>query len=501
MNKILVSSLVALVALGANVASAQSYYQPYSYNTYGASYVGTCVNLVSDLQYGSRGNQVSQLQTFLVSRNFPGGGSWMITGNFKSATLAAVRSFQQSQGLMASGVVDAATRAAISRVSCLSGQGGGYSSGYNYNNIYPNTYATPYNYHNINCYYTYPYTCNNYNYGSVMLTSLSVTGGQPGTNVTIYGSGFDYSNNTVYFGMTPLTNISSYNGTSLTFTVPSYVSNGTIGVYVTNSRGTSNTLSFTVTSNTYPNSCNYPYNYGSCCQSGQVGQFTQGYGGYVYGYGYQYCPPQGVAPSITSLNGPTSLTAGVQGTWTIQVNNPGNSYMTTSVNWGDAGVGYASAAAPQTTYQQGVNTLTFTHTYYAAGTYTVVFTVSNASGQMNTSSATVNVTGTGSYGNVTLTSISPMSGRVGTQIVLTGSGFNPLDNTVRFGIGGTQHVPSFNSGTTIYYTVPSFVSPCDVATFGNICAQNIQQVLPGLIQVYVTNSAGTTNTLTFQVTN
>ena len=89
MNKILVSSLVVFVALGANVASAQSYYPSYSYPTYQSQYqsqtqyqqpyTGACVNLVSDLSYGSSGSQVSQLQTFLVSRNYPGGGTWMIT--------------------------------------------------------------------------------------------------------------------------------------------------------------------------------------------------------------------------------------------------------------------------------------------------------------------------------------------------------------------------------------------------------------------------------------
>ncbi|MEK7133457.1 MAG: peptidoglycan-binding protein [Patescibacteria group bacterium] len=471
MKKALVLSFAALIALSANVVSAQGYYfgapsyysnygsayQQTSYTApYGAPYSGACANLVSDLSYGTRGSQVSQLQTFLVNQNFPGGGSWMITGYFGNATLAAVRNFQQQRGLPLSGIVDAATRAAISRVSCgLSGQGG-YMGGYN--TYYPYT-VPPFNtYNNTNCYYTYPYTCNTYSYGNnVSLTSLSVTSGQPGTSVTVFGSGFDYSNNTVYVGMVPLTNIPSYSGTSLTFTVPSYSTAGTVGVYVMNSRGTSNTLNFSVTS------------YGS--------------------YG---------APMIHSVNGPTSLATGVQGTWTVSVNNPSTSYMTTSVNWGDTGGGYSGLAAPQTTYQQGSNTLTFTHTYYTSGTYTVVFTVSNSSGQTNTSSATVNVTSGGSYGNVALSSIAPMTAPVGSQFVLTGSGFTPLENTVHFGIGGTQHVPSQN-GTTIYYTVPSFVSPCDLVTPGSFCSQNIQQVLPGPIQVYVTNGNGTTNTILFQV--
>src|SRR3989344_7331442 len=169
MNKILVSSLVAVVALGANIASAQSYYPSYptygttypTYQTYQQPYTGACVNLTSDLSYGSRGTQVLQLQTFLVSRNYPGGGNWMITGYFGRATQAAVRNFQMEQGLSPVGIVGPMTRAAIARVSC-----GG--TGYN-----PYPYPTPPTYtyppttppNNTTCYYTYPYICppfNNY---------------------------------------------------------------------------------------------------------------------------------------------------------------------------------------------------------------------------------------------------------------------------------------------------------------------------------------------------
>ena len=87
---------------------------------------------------------------------------------------------------------------------------------------------------------------------------------------------------------------------------------------------------------------------------------------------------------------------------------------------------------------------------------------------------------------------------MGRKIVLQGTNFSATDNTVRFGIGGTQHVPSQN-GTTIYYTVPSYVSPCDVAPAGGLCAQNIQQVMPGSIQISVSNSNGATSPLYFTV--
>jgi hypothetical protein len=108
----------------------------------------------------------------------------------------------------------------------------------------------------------------------------------------------------------------------------------------------------------------------------------------------------------------------------------------------------------------------------------------------------VNVGG-GTTGGVVLLSISPQSGHIGTQIMLTGSGFTG-DNTIHFGGGGIMHVPS-QSGTYLYYTVPSYLSPCDVTPQGNVCAQYVQQVTPGSYPLYVTNSNGTSQTLQFQV--
>ncbi len=571
MNKILVSSLVTIVALGANVASAQSYYPMYQTQTqYQQPYSGACVNLMSDLSYGSSGSQVRLLQTFLVSRNYPGGGTWMITGNFRTATLAAVKNFQMEQGLAQTGVVDAATRAAISRVSC---------GGVGYNNYNPFTYSIPpvYNYNNnynnnSNCYYTYPYVCNTNNYGyGVTLTSLSPVSGEAGTSITLYGTNLDYSNNTVYFGSQPVANVPSYNGTSLTVTVPGGVTPGGVGVYVTNSRGTSNTLTFTAIV-TY-SGCNYPYSYSPYnnlyCPpnvnapyitylspaSGAVGSMVTVYGsgfsptgntvhfgsGVITGVGssdgrtLSFIVPSQLsgyssqfvtvgtynvsvssmngqtsnavsfnvtsggsntgAPTITSVGGPASLTTGTTGTWTITVGNQSNTYLTTSVRWGDEGV-YSTLAPSQTTYVQGTNTLTFTHTYYTAATYNVVFTVSNNAGQQNTATASVVVSGSGTTGNVTLSYLTPTSGRVGTQVLLQGSGFSALDNTVHFGQGGTQHVPSQN-GTTIYYTIPYAVSPCDLAGYG--CAAPTTLVVPNSYPLSVTNSQGTSQTLQFQV--
>lgn len=565
MNKLIASALVVVALFGASIASAQ-----------------TCVSITSDLSVGSRGSQVTNLQNFLVSQNYPGGGSWMVTGYYGQATAAAVRNFQQTRGLPTTGVVDAATRAAINSASCgyLSAPATVVSNPFTYNYSYSSTLNTyPY-------VYSYPYPT-----GTLSITSMSQNTGVPGDTVTLYGTGFDPINNIVYFGTQAVSGVSS-NGTSITFVVPSlysYAQNQNVELYVSNSRGTSNRMTFTL----YPYGTYYPYNqfnqypcstyayggsYGCGCAFGGYGcgttsgipvasylsptSGTVGTWITVFGSGFSttgnsvhfgngiisnlnspdgrsvsfVVPAQltgfgsqavvagtynisvtnsaglssntlpftvssvstGIAPSITSVNGPTTLQSGVQGTWTLVVNNPGGSYLTASVNWGDATVYGASTVVPQTVYSQGQTTLTFTHTYYANGTYAPTFTVSNASAQQNSASASVVVSGSGSYTPVTISYLSPSSGARGTQIAITGSGFSTYDNTVHFGIGGTQHLPSVN-GTTIYYTIPWYVSPCDLATPGTLCTQNVQQLVPGPVQLYVTNASGSSNVLTFQV--
>jgi peptidoglycan hydrolase-like protein with peptidoglycan-binding domain len=582
-SKFAVSAAVAVALFGASLASAQTYYPSYTQGS------GACVNISAGLSYGQSGTQVSQLQQFLVSQNYPGGGAWMVTGYFGQATVQAVRNFQQSQGLSMSGAVDAATAAAINRVSCsggylpgLGGTGYVYNNNYNYNQGWPYSYnySTYYNYPYGNYYGSYPYNYNSYLYGTTpQLTSLSTNLAAPGSQVTVYGSGFDLSSNTVYVGGTTLSSIPSQNGTALTFTMPANVT-GTVSISVGNSHGTSNSLTLSTSAYGYPYNYppyNYPclpgqggygYTYGGYCpntttpvvsylspQQGAVGTSVTVYGsGFsssgnsvhfgngvignllsfdghsvsftvpstLSGYGYQ---PIGLgtyqvsvsnsagatsnsmpftitslgstaAPTISNVTGPTSLQTGVSGTWTLTVNNPSGTYLSTSVNWGDSGT-YASQSAPQTTYVQGATTLNFSHAYYAAGTYTVTFTVSNGSGQQNTSSATVSVSGSGGTSATMLSSIAPTSGPVGTQLVLQGSGFDPYNNTVHFGNGGTMHVPSYN-GTTIYYTVPAYVSPCDI-TGGGVCPMYAQLVTPGPYAVYVTSPNGTSGTLNFQV--
>ncbi len=98
-----------------------------------------------------------------------------------------------------------------------------------------------------------------------VVSSLSPVSGAAGSQVTIIGTGFTSTNNTVTFAGNPITGLNS-NGTSLTFTVPSAINPscyystpqclapaviiqpGAYDVTVTNANGASNVVNFTVIS-------------------------------------------------------------------------------------------------------------------------------------------------------------------------------------------------------------------------------------------------------------
>ena len=497
-NITVVLALIIGVSMGASQVSAQTYQSFYAY-----AQSSTCVNLTQNLSYGSRGGQVTQLQSFLADRNYPGGGAWMVTGYFGAATRAAVRNFQQEMGIAQTGMLDAPTRDAISRVGC----GGSYSNQAQYPYLYPSTpsyaynYNTfPYNYTNYNNYGTYPYTytpayvppytsgCNtNYNHGAsgwyayntcgtntntntnapISIQYISPISGAVGDVVTVYGTGFSARDNTVNFGIGIISGLTSIDGRSVSFTVPAQLTGygthattiDTYSVAVTNAAGQrSNSVSYTVTS------------------LGASGR-----------------------PTISNISGPTSIAAGTTGVWTIQAYNPGTNYLSVSVNWGDqSAYPYAASSAAQSIYLQGTQTLTFNHVYQAAGTYTITFTASNASGQSSTVTATVTVTGSSTTGGTpTISYLAPVSGSVGTTVTIYGTNFSQWGNTVRFGNGAITNVASTN-GTAITFTVPTYLSPYCPLNYA--CAMYAQVVSPGVYPVSVINGNGlTSNASTFTV--
>ncbi len=554
MTKVLVSVISGALLLTASVASAQAYYPSTSAN---------CAGISRDLSVGSRGADVTTLQRLLVAQNYPGGGSWMVTGYFGAATAAAVRNYQTQHGIPTTGFVDSATRASMSACGSYAPVTPSYPS-------YP-TYPTTPVYPVIPTYPTYPTGSAPY------ITSLSMISATQNTSVTVYGTNFQYGNTVVRIGSTnvALTNVSN---TAATFAVPT-LNPGTYQLYVVTNYGTSNAMTFTVSPSvpcsTYPyGNCGtcvtYPgYGYGVMgvnfgtqnCSGGPISlsylspsegavnsqvtiygsgfsstgnsvRFGQGIIANLnsfdgtsltftvpsqltgYGSSQVYLATYYVSvtnatgntsnalpftvtsllpagtPSISGLSSPTSLAIYSSGNWTLTVNNFSNTSATVTVNWGDG-----TANSVQSVFGQGPSNLSFGHTYAQSGTYNVVFTAANQSGQSNVASATVTVSGSTS-GTATLSYITPQSGRVGTQVLLIGSGFSPLENTVRFGIGGTQHVIS-QSGTTMYYTIPSYVSVCDLASGG--CTSAAQLVMPGTYPIYVTNQNGTTSAINFTV--
>lgn len=155
-----------------------------------------------------------------------------------------------------------------------------------------------------------------------------VNTGAVGSTATVHGSGFTATNNTINFGAGAIQNISSSDGATLTFTVPSavgaacnpgtacpmyaiFITPGTYNVSVTNANGTSNTVSFTVT---------------GASVSGAIS---------VY-------PQSGYAPL----------------TVTFTLNSNSGLY---AVDFGDGTSAYLQSGS-------------VTHTYYSRGTYTAQFT-------------------------------------------------------------------------------------------------------------------------------
>jgi hypothetical protein len=305
------------------------------------------------------------------------------------------------------------------------------------------------------------------NVAAPTITYINPVSGGVGTSVTVIGSGFTTSNNTVHFGTGIITNLGSNDGQSVSFTIPSTLtgygsSNIGLGIYevsVTNGNGyTTNIAPFTVTA----------------------------------------LGTNGSSPSITNVNGPTSLAAGSVGTWTVTITNPNSSSITVTPNWGDSSTYQynGSSITPQAINAYGTATLTFTHVYSVNGTYSVSFSATNSAGTQTSTARTVVVTGsTGNNGGTpTVSYVSPNSAYVGNQVTIYGSNFASSD-TIMFGSGAISNVTS--NGSSITFTVPSYVGP--YCAPGNACPQYVVSITPGTYNLSVMDSYGTSNAVSFTV--
>jgi hypothetical protein len=92
--------------------------------------------------------------------------------------------------------------------------------------------------------------------------------------------------------------------------------------------------------------------------------------------------------------------------------------------------------------------------------------------------------------------ISPASGSVGAAVVVTGAGFSPTGNTVRFGPGYINGLNS-SDGSTLRFTIPEGQNLCPPG--GGPCAAAYPRVTPGPYSVSVMNANGESNAMTFTV--
>lgn len=344
-NKVAIGALLALVlTAGAGIASAQviapAPMQPSS-----------CIIFYNNFGYGaydySSSGSVSSLQTFLNNQGYFN-SIYFGTGRYGAITLRSVAQFQAAHGVPATGFVGPLTRALIQQITC------------------GNPAPTPIPAQGVSLY------------------NESPTAGVVGTTVTLTGFGFTNSNTVLMDGSVAASNVpisssiaiacttnpTCHGGInqSIVFTIPSSLSpNCPVGsmcpmymrlvtpasyqITVLNSNGTSNAITFTVTS------------------GGTNNQQL----------------------SISGLDAPASLALGTQGTWTVHVLSNGQGNLHYSVVWGDENI-YTNSGimAPQNTTAQ--SSATFTHAYQRSGNYTPVFTVSDDFGHSVSASNTVVVT-------------------------------------------------------------------------------------------------------------
>lgn len=291
-----------------------------------ATSIMPCYSFPRGMYFGSRGSEVINLQQFLASNGYFTAGA---TGFFGPLTFRAVQSFQADNGIAAVGSVGPLTRAAIARIWCRP--------------ILPPQ-------------------------REVFLRTMDPASGPVGTQVTLKGNGFT-RDNTIVFGSGVVMNVPSYDGSTLTFTVPDGISprcfysnprclmasqqtmTGNYGISVENTNGTSNSIVFVVT-------------------SANVGGTL----------------------SVNGLDAPSSLSMGASGTWTVRATSNGVGNLHYSAHWGDEVYAEAQASLMYPGPREVQNSATFTHAYQRAGTYTATFTVTDDYGQSAQVSSTVTIT-------------------------------------------------------------------------------------------------------------
>ena len=147
-------------------------------------------------------------------------------------------------------------------------------------------------------------------------------------------------------------------------------------------------------------------------------------------------------PVISGVSGPQSLNVGQQGTWTVNASNPNGGILSYSVDWGDIQKTCSSSGATcSTAYQKQIQqSAMFTHSYFQAGNYTVMFTVTNSSGQSAKTSLSVKV---GNVENIPSLTVSLDSSTPIAQTITAGRG-NVIFARIKI-TAGSQNVSNLNA--------------------------------------------------------
>lgn len=268
------------------------------------------------------------------------------------------------------------------------------------------------------------------------ITDIDPEAGPVGTTVMLEGENFT-EESIVRFDKGAIDDVDvSENGTVLTFTVPQWtgrycepdryctqiayeVTPGDYRVRVQNDEETSNTVWFEVTESDDDNN--------------------------------------GDELDITTIEGPSSLNAGEEGTWTVHVEGAAEGNLEYSVKWGDEG--WMPLALLGMDDEESQTSATFTHTYHEEGTYTPQFTVTDSEGDTVTQEAaevTVGDDGT-NEDRPHIDAIDPSSAEAGETVTLTGSGFDE-DSEVRIGGNTWAEEVNVESENELTFTVPEGLS-------------------------------------------
>ncbi len=328
------------------------------------------------------------------------------------------------------------------------------------------------------------------------ITSVSATTGAIGSQVVITGTGFGASqgSSVVYLNDAPLT-VNSWSAISLTVTIPSGATSGPLAVAVAPTMNSSNPITFTVTSQPLPASW-LDQDVGQVGVAGSAtyanGTFTvKGAGQQIWstadGLHFAYQPLSGdgtIVARLVSLQGGLSVESTgvmIRETLTASSTNAYTAFGNGSRIYFDerlsAGGQSTSASTPgPVTLPYWVKLVRSGNTFsgYASldgvnwspiGTSQTITMVQNVYIGLAVNSDNTSALATATFDNVStssaaapapvITNLSPTSGAVGSQVVITGTGFGASQGGSVVYLNGAPVTVNSWSATSITTTIPS----------------------------------------------